>query len=64
MSTSNNCAGAIFIACIFTFMILLVCIGCGYNKWKNKTCEVVDPITKEKFVVQNNKNEPEWVRRK
>lgn len=61
-NTRNNCAGVIFIACIFTFIILIFCLCCGYNKWKNKTCEVQDPITRETFTVQNNKDEPEWVR--
>lgn len=62
-SVKNNCAGAIFIACFITFLILLICLGAGYSKWKNKTCEIEDPITKEKFIVQNNKEEPEWVRK-
>ena len=35
MSISSKCAGGVFIACLITFIILLVCFGCGYKKWKN-----------------------------
>lgn len=60
--TSSICAGIIFVGCLLAFFSLLGCLCSGYNSWKNKTCETECPITKEKFVVQNNKNEPEWVR--
>lgn len=60
---SNVCALIVFIACLLTLFILIVCLSCGYVKWKDKTCEVKCPDSFETFVVQNNKNEPEWVRK-
>lgn len=61
-SQSGICALIIFIGCFVTLLVLSICLGCGYAKWKDKTCEVQCPDTFESFVVQNNKNEPEWVR--
>ena len=65
MSESSGalCAGIIFVGCFLTLLILMICLGCGYAKWKDKTCEVSCPITNETFIVQNNKQEPEWVRK-
>lgn len=66
MSSECNDSGVYamiaFSACLITLFVLFVCLGCGYVKWKDKTCEVKSPDTFESFVVQNNKNEPEWVR--
>lgn len=62
-SSSNICALIIFFACLITLFVLLICLGCGYVKWKDKTCVVESSITGEFFTVQNNKNEPEWVRK-
>jgi Zn-dependent protease with chaperone function len=62
MTTTSNCAGVVFVACLVTFLILAGCLTCGYQKWKNKTTTTMDRLTKESFVVQNNKHEPEWVR--
>lgn len=64
MSNSSGIyALVIFIGCLLTLFVLMICLGCGYVKWKDKTCEVECPVTKEKFVVQNNKHEPDWVRK-
>lgn len=53
----------IFIACILTIIILILCFYYGYRRWCDRICEVECPYTKEKFMVQNNKGEPEWVRK-
>lgn len=63
MTTQSTCTSAVVVACVITFIVLLFCIMGGYYRWKNKTCEVEDPETRERFIVQNNKNEPEEVRR-
>ncbi len=52
---------AVFL-CIIAVFFLFVCLGIGYNRWKDRTCFVKCPDSTEEFVVQNNKNEPEWVR--
>lgn len=62
-NTRTTCTNAVMVACAITFIVLLCCLMSGYYKWKNKTCEVEDPATRERFIVQNNKNEPEEVRR-
>jgi hypothetical protein len=49
----------ILIILIVTSIIFLLT---GYYKWSNKICSVECPFTKEKFIVQNNKEEPVWVR--
>lgn len=59
---TDVCAIIVFVACLLTLFILIVCLSCGYFKWRDKTCEVQCPDSTEFFVVQNNKNEPEWVR--
>ena len=61
--SESLCAGIIFVGCIITLLILVIWLGCGYVKWKDKTCNVSCPITNETFIVQNNKQEPEWVRK-
>lgn len=52
----------IFFGCLLTIIILIILLFCGYLKWKDKTCPVQSPETNETFIVQNNKNEPEWVK--
>lgn len=43
-------------------IVLLVIVGvCGFRKWLNKTKYEQCPETNETFIVQNNKNEPEWI---
>jgi len=43
-------------------IVLLVIVGvCGFRKWINKTKYEQCPETNETFIVQNNKNEPEWI---
>jgi hypothetical protein len=59
---SSLCTGIIFAACIITLVVLVICCIAGYKKWKDRTCEVKCPYTNETFLVQNNKEEPEWVR--
>ncbi len=61
-SQSKICALVIFVSCFITLFVLAICLGCGYAKWKDKTCEVQCPDTFETFIVQNNKAEPDWVR--
>lgn len=62
MNIKSKCSLIICVLCVISIIILVSCFFIGYNNWKNKTCEAECPVTKEKFIVQNNKNEPEWVR--
>jgi len=51
----------ILLLCIFA-LVVLVSIGfCGFKKWMNKTKYEQSPETNEYFIVQNNKDEPDWV---
>lgn len=59
--SSTTISALVFAACILTLIILLICLGCGYYKWKDKTRAEVCLDTNETFVVQNNKDEPAWV---
>lgn len=59
----NNKEIAVCAGCILALIIIVLFIVIsGYKRFAGRTCEVECPETKEKFVVQNNKGEPEWVR--
>lgn len=60
---NENLCKLVFAICILVLVIMIICVSHSYKKWKDKTRIEVSPDTNEKFVVQNNKNEPEWVGR-
>lgn len=63
MSEDNStCAVVVFVFCLFTVAIIITCLGSGYLKWRDRTCEAKSPDTNETFIVQNIKSEPEWIR--
>lgn len=47
--------------CLLVIICIFVLIGVGYHKHLNKTRVEISPDTHESFLIQNNKNEPEWV---
>lgn len=51
----------IWILCVLTLLLIFFMFFCGYKKWKDKTKIEICPETKEEFMVQNNKDEPEWI---
>ena len=60
ITPSQICCGIIIVS-IMAIMIIGILIGFGYKKWKDRTKPVHDHHTRETFLVQNNKDEPEWV---
>lgn len=62
MSNSSVCTNIIFAACIICLFVLVICCVAGFLKWQDRTCITMCPVTGEGFTVQNNKDEPEWVR--
>ena len=57
-STSTK---AIFFLCLSAIVLLVIVVVCAFRKWVNKTKYEQCPETNETFIVQNNKNEPEWI---
>ena len=52
----------IFGACVVVLVIMILCVGFSYRRWKDKTrIESSPDKPTEKFLIQNNKHEPEWV---
>lgn len=49
------------ICIILTLLIIIFITYCGICKWRDKTRKQECPITKEQFIVQNNKHEPEGI---
>jgi hypothetical protein len=63
MKIFNYSATDLILASLVIFIVLLIVLLIqGYYNWNSKILEVECPYTKEKFVVQNNKQEPDWVR--
>jgi len=60
-SNDSNVCKYIFLICIVVIVVMIICIGSGYKRWRDKTRTEIASDTNEKFVVQNNKNEPEWI---
>lgn len=55
MTDSSSVCGAVILGfCVVAVVIILMCLGGGMMKWRDKTCEVACPLTGEKFTVQNN----------
>jgi len=64
MNDNSSClAGIVCIASIIALFILAICFGVSWQKWNDRTVVVECPITGEGFTVQNNKTEPDWVRK-
>lgn len=55
--------GIVCVLCFLVIIVLIVCLGVGYAKWKGKMVAAESPETSESFMVQNNKQEPDWVRK-
>ena len=52
------------VVCIFSILfslILSIVLLISYCKWKNRTKYVKSSLTNEHFLVQNNKNEPDFI---
>lgn len=58
----KNCVITItFFISILIIISLSVLLIFSYNKWKDRVKFVSDTSGKENFLVQNNKDEPEWI---
>ena len=57
----NKIRWFIFATCVLCLFMIGILIGCGFKKWQDRTREETSPETNETFIVQNNKDEPEWV---
>lgn len=53
--------GVTIICTILTLLIIVFITYCGFQKWRDKSRAETCPITREQFIVQNNKHEPEWI---
>jgi hypothetical protein len=54
-----SCCGAV-VTILFIFCFIYI-ICCAYKKYKDKTRPEILESTNETFIIQNHKNEPDWV---
>lgn len=64
MNDTNSIRIACVVLCGLCLLAIIILIGCGFQKWKDRTRTETSPETNETFIVQNNKDEPEWVGKK
>ena len=53
--------GFVWCVSLITLFFITIIVVCGFRKWKDKTRVEISPTTNEYFVIQNHKDEPEWV---